>query len=66
VLMTLVGLSAYALFAAKMSGLLTRPSVWATLDRLTGVLLIGLGIRVALERRWAENHTARRMPSAVR
>jgi threonine/homoserine/homoserine lactone efflux protein len=51
VLMTLVWLSAYALFAVRMSGLLSRPAVKATLDRLTGVVLIALGIRVALERR---------------
>jgi threonine/homoserine/homoserine lactone efflux protein len=30
---------------------LTRPRVKAALDRLTGVVLIGLGIRVAFERR---------------
>jgi threonine/homoserine/homoserine lactone efflux protein len=34
-----------------MSALLTRPSVKAGLDRLTGVVLIGLGIRLVLERR---------------
>ncbi|MGA2010677.1 MAG: LysE family translocator [Solirubrobacteraceae bacterium] len=51
VLMTLVWLSGYALFATRMSALLTRPSVKAGLDRLTGVVLIGLGIRLVLERR---------------
>jgi threonine/homoserine/homoserine lactone efflux protein len=51
VVMTLVWLSCYALFAAKMLGLLTNPSLKATLDRITGVVLIGLGVRLALERR---------------
>jgi threonine/homoserine/homoserine lactone efflux protein len=51
VLMTLVWLSGYALFATRMSALLTRPAVKAGLDRLTGVVLIGLGIRLVLERR---------------
>jgi threonine/homoserine/homoserine lactone efflux protein len=30
---------------------LTRPTVKAALDRLTGVVLVGLGVRLALERR---------------
>lgn len=51
VLMTLVWLSSYALLAAKVSGVLTRPRVEAALDRLTGVVLIGLGVRLALEHR---------------
>src|ERR1039458_2394239 len=51
VLMTLVWLCGYALVAAKISDLLTRPAVKAALDRLTGVVLVGLGVRLALERR---------------
>jgi RhtB (resistance to homoserine/threonine) family protein len=51
VVMTLVWLCSYALLASKISNVLTRPPVRAALDRLTGVVLIGLGIRLALERR---------------
>ena len=51
VLMTVVWLCAYALVAAKASSLLRRPRVKATLDRITGVVLIGLGLRLATERR---------------
>jgi len=51
VLITLVWLSSYALLAAKLSGVLTRPRVKAGLDRLTGVVLIGLGVRLVLARR---------------
>jgi threonine/homoserine/homoserine lactone efflux protein len=51
VAITLVWLCAYALLASKISEVLTRPPVRAALDRLTGVVLIGLGIRLALERR---------------
>jgi RhtB (resistance to homoserine/threonine) family protein len=50
-LITVVWLCGYALLAAKISDVLTRPAVKASLDRLTGVVLIGLGLRLALERR---------------
>jgi RhtB (resistance to homoserine/threonine) family protein len=50
VLMTLMWLCGYAVLAAKASGVLTRPAVKAALDRLTGVVLVGLGVRLALER----------------
>jgi len=51
VLMTVVWLSGYALLAVRASALLGRPRVQATLDRVTGVVLIVLGVRLALERR---------------
>jgi RhtB (resistance to homoserine/threonine) family protein len=51
VLMTLAWLSAYALVAVRASTVLRRPRVKATLDRLTGVVLIGLGVRLATEHR---------------
>jgi threonine/homoserine/homoserine lactone efflux protein len=35
----------------KASDLLRRPRVSAALDRLSGVILIGFGVRIALERR---------------
>jgi threonine/homoserine/homoserine lactone efflux protein len=49
--LTLTWLIAFALMASKAGGLLTRPRVKAGLDRLTGVVLIGLGLRLATERR---------------
>jgi threonine/homoserine/homoserine lactone efflux protein len=49
---TLGWLVAFAVMASKAGGLLTRPRVKAGLDRLTGVVLIGLGLRLATERRW--------------
>jgi RhtB (resistance to homoserine/threonine) family protein len=51
VVMTLVWLCGYAVLAAKVSVVLSRPSVKRTLDRLTGVVLIGLGVRLALQHR---------------
>jgi threonine/homoserine/homoserine lactone efflux protein len=51
VLMTLVWLSAYALVATRAAALLRRPRVNAAIDRLSGVILIGFGVRLALERR---------------
>lgn len=48
---TLAWLVAFAVMASKAGGLLTRPRVKAGLDRLTGVVLIGLGLRLATERR---------------
>jgi RhtB (resistance to homoserine/threonine) family protein len=51
VVMTVVWLCGYALLAARASALLGRPRVRATLDCVTGVVLVGLGVRVALERR---------------
>jgi RhtB (resistance to homoserine/threonine) family protein len=51
VLITLVWLCGYALLAVRISAVLRRPSVKAALDRLTGVVLVGLGVRLAFERR---------------
>ena len=51
VLMTVVWLQAYALVAVKASELLRRRRVSAAIDRLSGAILIGFGIRLALERR---------------
>ena len=50
-LMTVTCLSGYALLAAKAGGLLTRPRVKAALDRISGCILIILGLRLASERR---------------
>jgi RhtB (resistance to homoserine/threonine) family protein len=51
VLMTVVWLCAYALVAVKASALLRRRRVSAAIDRLSGAILIGFGLRLALERR---------------
>jgi threonine/homoserine/homoserine lactone efflux protein len=44
-------LTSYALLAARGRDVLSRPAVKRRLDRLTGIVLIGLGARLALERR---------------
>ena len=51
VLMTVVWLCGYALIAVKASELLRRPRVSAAIDRISGLILIGFGVRLALERR---------------
>lgn len=51
VLMTVLWLCAYALIAVRAAAVIRRPRVGAALDRLTGAILIGFGIRLALERR---------------
>jgi RhtB (resistance to homoserine/threonine) family protein len=49
--MGLMWLTAYAIVIAHGRRLLMRPRVQTAMDRLTGGLLIGLGIRLAIERR---------------
>jgi threonine/homoserine/homoserine lactone efflux protein len=44
-------LCAYALVAARAAGTLHRPAVRARIEALTGTVLLGLGLRVWLERR---------------
>lgn len=51
VAMTAAWLCGYALVAAKASSLLTRPSVKAVLDGVTGLVLVGFGVGLALEGR---------------
>jgi RhtB (resistance to homoserine/threonine) family protein len=51
VLMTILWLSAYCLIAARAAETLMRPAVKAAMDRVTGVVLIGLGLRLAVEHR---------------
>jgi threonine/homoserine/homoserine lactone efflux protein len=46
----LVWLTFYAWFVSRLHAALTRPRVKAALERVTGVVLIALGIRVATER----------------
>jgi threonine/homoserine/homoserine lactone efflux protein len=51
VAMTLSWLIGYSLVAVKASATLQRPIVARTLERFTGVVLIGLGMRLATESR---------------
>ena len=51
VAMTVMWLLAYTLVAARAAQTLMRPRVRAALDRFTGIVLIGLGLRLAVERR---------------
>lgn len=51
VLMTVLWLVGYCLVAARAAKTLQRPRVRATMDRVTGVVLIALGLRLALEHR---------------
>jgi RhtB (resistance to homoserine/threonine) family protein len=51
VLMTVVWLGAYCLVAARAAEMLLRPRVRAVMDRITGVVLIAIGLRLATERR---------------
>jgi threonine/homoserine/homoserine lactone efflux protein len=41
----------YAVLASRGRDLLSRPRVRKAIDRLTGGVLVGLGVRLALERR---------------
>jgi threonine/homoserine/homoserine lactone efflux protein len=50
-LLTLAWLAAYAFAVGHASGYLRRPGVRKSLDRVTGVVLIGFSVRLALERR---------------
>jgi threonine/homoserine/homoserine lactone efflux protein len=51
VLMTFVWLCVYSLLVVRASALLRRPRVKVALDRLAGVILIGVGVRLATEHR---------------
>lgn len=49
--MGLAWLSGYAALVAKAGDVLRRPSIKRALDRVTGVVLIAFGLRLAVERR---------------
>jgi RhtB (resistance to homoserine/threonine) family protein len=51
VVMTVLWLSAYCLIAARAAKTLQRPRVKAAMDRFTGIVLIALGLRLAIEHR---------------
>ncbi len=48
--MGIVWLAGYGILAARARNILGRPSVKRLLDRATGVVLVGLGVRLALAR----------------
>lgn len=50
VVINLVWMSTYALAAARLSHILRRSKVKATIDRCTGVILIAVGLKLATER----------------
>jgi threonine/homoserine/homoserine lactone efflux protein len=50
-LLRVVWLVAFALFVSRAGELLRRPKVKTALDRLTGCVLVGFGVRLATERR---------------
>ena len=50
ILVGFVWLTFYAWFVSRMHAVMTRPRVKVALARVTGVVLIGLGVRVATER----------------
>ena len=49
--LTLLWLAGYALAVGHASGVLRRPAVSRALDRFTGLVLIGFGVRLAFEHR---------------
>jgi RhtB (resistance to homoserine/threonine) family protein len=49
--LTLLWLAPYGLVVGRASAVLRRPLVRKTLDRFTGLVLVGFGIRLAFERR---------------
>ncbi len=51
VLMGVVWLIGYALLAARAAAVFSRPRAKAAIDGVTGVVLVGLGLRLALEHR---------------
>ncbi|MHB1567788.1 MAG: LysE family translocator [Solirubrobacteraceae bacterium] len=51
VAMTILWLTLYCIVAARAADALARPRVRVWMDRVTGVVLIGIGLRLATERR---------------
>ena len=49
IVFNLAWLSSYALAAARLSDVLSRTRVKAAIDRVTGVVLVGVGLRLAIE-----------------
>jgi RhtB (resistance to homoserine/threonine) family protein len=51
VVITFIWLSSYALLATRLAEQLVKPRIKAILDGIAGVVLIGFGVKLALERR---------------
>ena len=51
VVMTVLWLTTYTLLAARIAQTLQRPRVRALMDRITGTVLIAIGLRLAVEHR---------------
>ena len=51
VAMTIAWLAVYCVLAARLIDTITRPTVRTVMDRITGTVLIGLGLRLAAEHR---------------
>lgn len=51
VVMTLIWLALYSVIAARAAEALQRPRVRALMDRVTGAVLIAIGLRLAAEHR---------------
>jgi threonine/homoserine/homoserine lactone efflux protein len=51
VAMTILWLALYCLLASRLIETITRPSVRAVMDRITGTVLIAIGLRLAAEHR---------------
>ena len=49
--LTFLWLSGYAWAVSKAGDVLRRPRIRRALDRITGVVLVGFGLRLAVERR---------------
>jgi threonine/homoserine/homoserine lactone efflux protein len=47
----IVWLMLYAYFLSRLSEVMGRPSVKRNIERVTGLLLVGLGVRLVWERR---------------
>ena len=50
-LLTFIWLTAYAFAVAKAGDFLRRPKIRRALDGITGVVLVGFGLRLATEKR---------------
>jgi threonine/homoserine/homoserine lactone efflux protein len=50
-LIVTIWLAIYVLILAKAGKIFRRPAVRRTMERVTGVVLVGLGMRLALEQR---------------
>jgi threonine/homoserine/homoserine lactone efflux protein len=50
IVFNLAWLCSYAIAAVRLSDVLSRTRVKAAIDRVTGIVLVGVGLRLAIER----------------